>query len=782
MKLLRYLIMLLWVSLVYSQHTGLNENTSGAEMLVVDNRIYSDQVIVKFREHMIEISDGFEPADFSDIKPGYPKFKKLLKSVCETAGFTSKDILFYRAVSGCYPEQTMVYSSRRKRMVSVPDLSLAFILKFPIPVDVEKTVQELESLDVVEYAHPPVQTKNCSEPDDPEYESENQWYLEKVNAPDTWSITTGQSSIKIAVIDKRGVKKTHEDLESKYVDGDGASYETYDPEIPDYFHGTAVAGVAASTTNNEIGIACLGWLNSLMTYRYNPDNDPTRENLADDIKAAADDGAHIIVMSFFTTKDTVIESKYWYKSHSYTLVEEAVEYADAMGVVMVASTGNYAEEGRQLEEIPFHAWPVEYPNVIGVSASNEYDTYFGFNYSPPGIQLVDVAAPGKDILTTTYDSEDEDEYSEQTGTSFSAPLVAALASLILSIDADYTPEEVQSFISSTADTVDNSLIYGADGWNEKFGYGRINAYEAIISLYNYITFRNQFTDVSGYPGVIKVDDNTEDSPFSLYILDGESIEAEAISQTYIGINYTFDEWQDESTTNPRTFYPEEDETYTAYYTGKPVSLYYYDLHVEGDPGDYVTLVWDEHPNDSVTTYSIWRKVKHNGQMGSPSLLTTQNRGDTTYVDTDYRITEGYTDDICYYDVRAYYTPEQTYADEEWIDIFGEQSGPKRSEPVITQPFEFEIAAFPNPFNPETTIRYRLKERAIVTLTIIDMLGRKVATLAEGERSEGFHSIGWSGKDAAGNPMPSGVYFYQFVAVPESGVDIVRESGKLMLVK
>ena len=316
-------------------------------------------------------------------------------------------------------------------------------------------------------------------------------------------------------------------------------------------------------------------------------------------------------------------------------------------------------------------------------------------------------------------------------------------------------------------------------WNSK---GAEPVYDGKYRDEYEVTLRNSFLGVSGYPGIIKVEGENEDSPHEEVVLQGNSITVQALNQVYNHISYTFSEWSDEYGSAQREIEPEGNETYTANYTGKPVTLLYnYNLHFEGDPGDYIMLVWNRYENDNVI-YKVYRKVKHNGVVGNPVLLTTLDNDDTTYVDTAYRITEGYTDDICYFDVRAFYTTEQTYADEEWIDIFGELDGPKRSEPVITQPFEFEIAAYPNPFNPETTIRYRLKERAIVTLTILDMLGRNVATIAEGERSEGFHSIGWAGKDAAGNAMPSGVYFYRFTAIAKSGADIVRESGKLMLVK
>lgn len=75
------------------------------------------------------------------------------------------------------------------------------------------------------------------------------------------------------------------------------------------------------------------------------------------------------------------------------------------------------------------------------------------------------------------------------------------------------------------------------------------------------------------------------------------------------------------------------------------------------------------------------------------------------------------------------------------------------------PTEFEMLQnYPNPFNPGTTICYRLNEPVEITLTIYNMLGQKVRTLADGKKMAGTHQIVWEGKDDFGNMVPSGVYF------------------------
>jgi len=67
--------------------------------------------------------------------------------------------------------------------------------------------------------------------------------------------------------------------------------------------------------------------------------------------------------------------------------------------------------------------------------------------------------------------------------------------------------------------------------------------------------------------------------------------------------------------------------------------------------------------------------------------------------------------------------------------------------------------YPNPFNPTTTIRYEIPTESFVTITVYDILGRQVKTLAQKEHIPGYHEIHWSGKDQNGKQVASGMYFY-----------------------
>ncbi len=82
-------------------------------------------------------------------------------------------------------------------------------------------------------------------------------------------------------------------------------------------------------------------------------------------------------------------------------------------------------------------------------------------------------------------------------------------------------------------------------------------------------------------------------------------------------------------------------------------------------------------------------------------------------------------------------------------------------PVATLPERFWLAQnYPNPFNPATTIEFALPERAEVRLEVFNMLGQKIRTLLLGTLSAGTHRLQWDGRDEAGNPAPSGIYFYR----------------------
>jgi len=97
-----------------------------------------------------------------------------------------------------------------------------------------------------------------------------------------------------------------------------------------------------------------------------------------------------------------------------------------------------------------------------------------------------------------------------------------------------------------------------------------------------------------------------------------------------------------------------------------------------------------------------------------------------------------------------------------------------SSPAInaTVPNNFVVSQnYPNPFNPITSIEFELPEADHVTLTIYNNLGKVVKLIVDEEMSSGYHRIDWDGKDASGNSVSTGVYYYR---IKTNSVEIAKK--------
>ena len=100
-----------------------------------------------------------------------------------------------------------------------------------------------------------------------------------------------------------------------------------------------------------------------------------------------------------------------------------------------------------------------------------------------------------------------------------------------------------------------------------------------------------------------------------------------------------------------------------------------------------------------------------------------------------------------------YVGEQNTTDCEQVSIIDE-----------TLPITYNLHnAYPNPFNPITTLQYDLPENANVNITIYDMMGRQVKTLVNGSQTAGYHSIQWNATNDRNEPVSAGVYLYSIEA-------------------
>jgi hypothetical protein len=95
----------------------------------------------------------------------------------------------------------------------------------------------------------------------------------------------------------------------------------------------------------------------------------------------------------------------------------------------------------------------------------------------------------------------------------------------------------------------------------------------------------------------------------------------------------------------------------------------------------------------------------------------------------------------------------------WVDV---EPGVEEQAPGLV-PGEYVLFQnFPNPFNPETTISYRLPRAGYVSLAVFNVAGQEVCHLVNGEQAVGEHVVIWDGTDGLGGPVASGIYFYQLI--------------------
>lgn len=103
---------------------------------------------------------------------------------------------------------------------------------------------------------------------------------------------------------------------------------------------------------------------------------------------------------------------------------------------------------------------------------------------------------------------------------------------------------------------------------------------------------------------------------------------------------------------------------------------------------------------------------------------------------------------------------------------------KDARKLQTVPNDDELnAAYPNPFNPSTSVGFALKADTHVRLTVFDILGREVAKLADGVRGAGQHSVIWNAQ-----AMTSGVYFARIEVADLYGKLLFTKTAKLLLTK
>jgi subtilisin family serine protease len=242
-------------------------------------------------------------------------------------------------------------------------------------------------------------------------------------------------------------------------------------------HGTHLAGIIGAVRGNNIGIDGVAPAVKLMMIRVVPDGDERDKDIANAIRYAVDHGARVINMSFGKGYSP-------YKS----AVDDAVKYADAKGVLMIHAAGN---DGADLAA--GHNFPTpeflgggRAQNWIEVGASSwKGGDRLVASFSNYGSKLVDVFAPGEDILSTVPGSK----YERESGTSMAAPVVTGLSALLMAYYPDLSAADIRKIILASVTKLSGQTVAqphpeGQPGKNVPFGTlsvtgGIVNAYNAV---------------------------------------------------------------------------------------------------------------------------------------------------------------------------------------------------------------------------------------------------------------------------------------------------------------
>ncbi|MBR4648409.1 MAG: S8 family serine peptidase [Bacteroidales bacterium] len=312
-----------------------------------------------------------------------------------------------------------------------------------------------------------------------------------------------------------GVLGNHEDLSDNFLLEKNYTDLDVEDMLHPQRHGTKCTGIISAVNNNKglVGVAHGCKLASfiVLSYQYTRvgghlDESEIVEYFSDEL---FEDAIHYACDSALAS---VFSFSWGFKGMLSETYMSAIDYAtqygrNGKGCILVFSSGNKLLLIQDPSETNVIRPTAVLPNVLSVGATmsgghragptaplgevnNSWESCFG--------DSLDLMAPGFDIPTTCYDSNDC--YTSFEGTSAAAPHVAGVAALVLSIDSTLTYQEVFEILCSTATKVhqgeDDGYVYASNSaylygtWNNEMGYGMVNAHHAVLrTLYRdyYIT-------------------------------------------------------------------------------------------------------------------------------------------------------------------------------------------------------------------------------------------------------------------------------------------------------
>jgi len=348
-------------------------------------------------------------------------------------------------------------------------------------MSVEQAMAQFNNDASVELVEPNYVVSIVQTPDDPSYSS--LWGLHNlgqtggtqdadIDAPEAWDLSTGSSSVIVAVIDS-GVDYNHPDLAANmwtnpgeiagngidddnngYIDDiNGYDFSNNDADpMDDNSHGSHVAGTIAAVGNNGVGVVGVSWNAQIMAVKFlNAAGSGFTSDAVSSVLYAANNGAHIMNNS-------------WGGGGYSQALQDAITTANTTGALFVAAAGN----SNSNNDI-FPHYPANYSgqHIISVAATDASDGKAGF--SSFGATTVHLGAPGVSILST----EPGNTYGYKNGTSMASPHVAGAAAVILAANPGMTNVQIKDRILNNVDPIPSMAGITITG-------GRLNLNNALI--------------------------------------------------------------------------------------------------------------------------------------------------------------------------------------------------------------------------------------------------------------------------------------------------------------
>lgn len=342
----------------------------------------------------------------------------------------------------------------RRPAQSPPDLHRFLYLELPPGVDVEDCLRRLQQHPWIEYAEKDGIGRGGGIPDDPEFPS--QWHHRNtispgadIETPAAWDTTTGSRAVLVAVLDT-GLAPALGEFENRIVTGYDFVNDDDDP-ADDHGHGTSVTGTLGATGNNGSLVAGVDWKCRIMPIKVlNSENVGYYSDWAEGVDFAVASGCKVINLSAGG-------------SGTSTPLTQAIRGAVAQGVIFVTITHNHA--GGTI------TYPGNLAETITVGATDEWDRRAGFsNYGPQ----IDLVAPGTNMWTVSR----QGTAARWWGTSFAAPLVSGVCSLLAALDPEIDQEQARALLALGAD---DGIGEDGDtpGFDSFYGWGRLNAHHTL---------------------------------------------------------------------------------------------------------------------------------------------------------------------------------------------------------------------------------------------------------------------------------------------------------------